>query len=186
MVWTAARTSRIGAHFWQHGIPDLLPYPEYAFLWKTCIALSYQTEWALMHTWTLQCVGFSALLYQFAMVVHLTLKRLERYRVPGLTIEWSWHGSSHVRQKNCVKKLYWTFTFQWQLILTNMQSYRHCPLFTKDKKENCQKIRNLGSSLWQQVACFIVWGTGMTCKLTYMSASMLASKFSLQVSFRSF
>ena len=29
------------------------------------------------------------------------------------------------------KKLYWTFTF-------------HCPLLTKDKNENCQKIRNLG------------------------------------------
>ena len=25
-----------------------------------------------------------------------------------------------------------------------MQSYRHFPLLTMDKKENCQKIRNLG------------------------------------------
>ena len=25
-----------------------------------------------------------------------------------------------------------------------MQSYRHFPLLTKDKKENCPKIRNLG------------------------------------------
>ena len=25
-----------------------------------------------------------------------------------------------------------------------MQSYRHCLPLTKDKKENCQKIRNLG------------------------------------------
>ena len=25
-----------------------------------------------------------------------------------------------------------------------MQSYRHYPLLTKDKKENCQKIQNVG------------------------------------------
>ena len=25
-----------------------------------------------------------------------------------------------------------------------MESYRHCTLFTKNKKENCQRIRNLG------------------------------------------
>ena len=43
-----------------------------------------------------------------------------------------------------MKKSYWTFTFHWQLILTSMQSYRRCSLLTKDKKENCQKIRNLG------------------------------------------
>ena len=39
------------------------------------------------------------------------------------------------------KKLYWTFIFHRQLILTNMQSYRRCPPLTKNKKENCQKIR---------------------------------------------
>ena len=42
------------------------------------------------------------------------------------------------------KKLYWTFIFRGQLILINMQSYRYCPTLTKDKKEKCQKIRNLG------------------------------------------
>ena len=41
------------------------------------------------------------------------------------------------------KKLFWTFIFHGQLILTNTQPYRHCLPLTKDKKENCQKIRNL-------------------------------------------
>ena len=41
------------------------------------------------------------------------------------------------------KKSYRAFIFHGQLILTNMQSYRHCPPLAKEKKENCQKIRNL-------------------------------------------
>ena len=32
-------------------------------------------------------------------------------------------------------QLYWTFTFHWPFILTNMQSYRHCPVLTWKKKK---------------------------------------------------
>ena len=46
------------------------------------------------------------------------------------------------------KKLFWTFIFHGQLFLTNMQSYRPCLPLTKDKKENCPKIRNLGDWWW--------------------------------------
>ena len=38
------------------------------------------------------------------------------------------------------RQLHWIFTFHWQLILTNIQSYRHYPVLTKNKKENCQEL----------------------------------------------
>ena len=76
---------------------------------------------------------------------HWTLKRLKRYLVvPGLMIEWSLHGGSHVGQKHVwektVLKLYFSLT-------VNSEKYavlpRQCLLLTKDIKENCQKILNL-------------------------------------------
>ena len=67
-----------------------------------------------------------------------------------------------------------------------MQYFGHCLLPTRDKKRKLSKSPKFGLRFLQETACFIAQGTGMTCKLTYMSASMLASKYSLQVSFQSF
>ena len=53
-----------------------------------------------------------------------------------------------------------------------MQYFGHCLLPTRDKKRKLSKSPKFGLRFLQETACFIAQGTGMTCKLTYMSASI--------------
>ena len=75
-----------------------------------------------------------------------TLKRLERYLfVSGLRTEWSRHWGSHVGQKHAWEKIVLNFCFSWTVssnkytVVTPLSS-----TLLRTKKENCQKIRNLG------------------------------------------
>ena len=76
---------------------------------------------------------------------HWTLKWQDRYLViAGLTIKWSRNWGSHAGQKySCIlgtrEKLYWTLIFHGRLNLTNIQSYGHFLLFSRDKKEIYRK-----------------------------------------------
>ena len=121
---------------------------------------------------------------------HWTLKRLERYLVmSGLMTEWSQHGGSYVGQKHAWEKIVLNFYFSWTV---NCNKYAVLTTWSstslRTKKKTVKK-----SEIWVKfltVGCVFYrvgdWDDLQSANwphwLTYMSASMMASKYSLQVS----
>ena len=89
-------------------------------------------------------------------------------------------------QKHVWEKIVLNFYFSW-----TVNSNKYVVLMTlsstllRTKKKTVKK-----SEIWVKfftIGCmFCHLGDGMTCKLTHMSASTIASKYSLQVLFQSF
>ena len=104
----------------------------------------------------------------------------------GLTTEWSRWGGSHVRQKHAWEKIVVNFYFSWTVnsnkyaVLTTLSS-----TLLRTKKENCQKVPNLGKVSYNRLRVLSRMGLGWpanspTCQPQNTVCSYRPSLFRVQ------